>query len=94
MTAYLISDYSASGEGRTVCIMVLTIPHGVERTAYINSEFTEKFDDFYSIGMEEISLSELEIRYVHLIPKMVYDLLHDEMGCNLHWHAQIHYNFS
>ena len=93
---YLVSDYGATGEGRTVSVMVFRprIPYGTTREQYFQAEFTNVFDTWWTIGMKEVSREEFEADYAWMMPEQVYNMINQENPPGLHWHSQFHYNFS
>lgn len=82
----LVSDYSATGEGLTVCILVTN--HGSEEK--LKEKFVELFGDFFSIGMEVVTGTDRE-RYYRFIPEIIFN---GRNLCGLTWHGQFHINCS
>lgn len=58
-------------------------------------QFAEVFDGFYAQGAELHTCEEFLKKYEAYIPKVIVNVLSskDQPG-NLHWHAQLHLNFS
>lgn len=94
--AYLVSDYSATGEGRTVSALIFR-PRprfGQTREQHLEEQFNSVFDPWWTTGMRELTQYEFEEAYAWLMPKMVYDMITQEKPHGLHWHCQFHFNFS
>lgn len=93
---YLVSDYSATGEGRTVSVMVFRprIPYGMTREKYFEREFTRVFDEWWAMGAKEFTKEQFEAEYAWMMPELIYDMINGENPPNLYWHTQYHFNFS
>lgn len=100
---YLVCDYSATGEGRTVSVLVTQaypfedspyVKDGLDREARLRKRFTSVFDEFWTIGMEELTKNEFEERYAWTMPEAVYNLINDDHPPGFGWYTQIHFNFS
>lgn len=94
--AYLVSDYYATGEGRTISIMITpTSREGEDRDRYLKDTFEGQFGEWFANGLEEFSKHDFESRYANFLPEIVYDILAaDYPPAYIHWFGQIHYNFS
>lgn len=93
---YLVSDYSATGEGRTVSVMITPIysKEGEARKIYIKDTFEGQFGDWFGLGVEELSKHEFEERYLWIMPEFVYTLISEDQPPGFHWFSQVHFNFS
>jgi hypothetical protein len=103
MFTYLVCDYSATGEGRTVSVLVQR--DYVYERSYVDGEnktreermraaFASTFGDFWAIGVEELTQKDFEEQYIWTMPEMVYDLITEDDPPGFAWHTQIHFNFS
>lgn len=103
MFTYLVSDYSATGEGRTVSVLV-THSYIFDDAVYKDDGltpplrkvrlFSETFDAFWAQGMQELTQQEFESRYMWAMPEMVHRIIHDDNPPGFSWSTQIHMNFS
>jgi len=100
---YVVSDYYATGEGRTISIL---ITYGSTREEdYENGElkrsmnfillreFALLFDWFYYQGAEILTKEEFLARYKSFISESVLKMLESEIG-NFHYYSQFHINLS
>ena len=86
-----VSDYGATGEGVTYCMMV-TNSHDPKK------RFKDIFGEYLSIGLEEVDEKEYLRKYKRLLPKEVKKVIKQELkepwGCHFMWHSQTHINCS
>ena len=103
---FMVSDYCATGEGRTVCLMMTQAnPNWPED--FVNSEnyvpstkkeyrarrnFKEKFGDWYANGVEFITREQFFNRYSLFLPQKLVNL--KDKSCSIEYHSQLHFNFS
>lgn len=80
---YLVSDYFATGEGRTIMLMITYQED-------FKVEFTERFNEYFAIGMEELDKKTFFKRYKDFIPKKVKHFEHPWFE----WHASFYFNLS
>ncbi len=104
MFTYLICDYSATGEGRTVCVMIAhsyvfdTLSIGPpEKTQQdcMKEAFARRFGEYLTIGMREVTKNEFEERYGWTIPETVYRMITEKpYPPGFQWSTEIYYNLS
>lgn len=85
---FLVSDYLATGEGRTIMLMVT---HHEDHEA----EFKKRFGDYFATCMEVIDEKEMILLYGDLIPKWV-KTKETEVGEVpwFEWYSSFHFNLS
>jgi hypothetical protein len=105
---YLVSDYFATGEGRTVMILITrTHPHiddydagnklksGVSPKTIAAREFIERFGGYYAQGAENLTKEKFIERYWHHLPVHVSNLLTDQdQPGNLNFSQSLHLNYA
>lgn len=103
---FLVSDYYATGEGRTICILITRaypwaedyaedeiIKHSAEYRA--NREFTVKFGGWYAQGAENLTREQFLDKVGHYLPEFVRKILTDpEQPGNLNFAQEFHLNYS
>ena len=79
---YLVSDYYATGEGRTVCILVMNaLPReGMSSKLVAAKEFLEVFGDFYIRCAENLCKDDFFKRYGRYLPTYVEKVLDSGAG--------------
>lgn len=82
----LVSDYAATGEGLTMCILITN--YGSEER--LKEKFVELFGDFFSIGMEVVTGTDRE-RYASFIPEFI---TNEQKSCGMTWYSKYHINCS
>ena len=100
---YIVSDYYATGEGRTISIL---ITRAYPRTEdYENGnlkdnlkerlirEFAECFDPYLAFNAEVLEKEAFLQRYKNHLSELVIRQL-DSLSGNFHYHSQFHINFS
>ena len=85
---YVVSDYFATGEGRTLSILITRDRSKKE----IMQEFIDLFDAYYAIGLEFVEREELVSKYNAFLPSFVMKKL--EQGYPVEYFGQIHFNIS
>lgn len=104
---FMVSDYSASGEGRTVCLMMTTANPNYPED-FVNSEnnyvpsttqeyrarrkFKEKFGDWYVNGLEFLTKEQFFNKYSLFLPQKLVNL--KDKLCSIEYHSELHFNFS
>ena len=83
----LFNEYSATGEGVTVCILVTRI-QDVEES---RKKFIDTFGAFYAIGLQVGNDQNRKI-WTRFIPTVVIGYL--EAPCNTFWSGMFHMNCS
>lgn len=107
MYTFMSCDYSASGEGRTVCLLITrAYPRAEDYTensrVLKNStadrgirEFTEEFGGYLAIGAQFHSQEEFLNKYKQYIPEFAVKMLNsDEQPGNFNFKQAFHFNFS
>ena len=102
MFTYLVCDYGATGEGRTVSVLVQRSyvfesdynDDGKTPQERMKEVFTREFDSWYAIGMEELDENEFHERFLWTMPETVWKILHQETPPGFSFKTQIHYNYS
>lgn len=106
---FLACDYYATGEGRTVYLLITRAYPWVEdyvgeypdrtvkNTAEYRAaqEFTVKFGGFAAHGVENLTRSVFVERFGHLLPEYVKNILNsDDQPGNFNFAQECHLNFS
>ena len=105
---YVVSDYYATGEGRTVSILVTrALPQSEDYDDHYEirpghtpklraaREFLEVFDNFTISYARNITSEEFRVEYYQYLPDMVIRILDDvEQPGNFQYYSQVHVNFS
>ncbi len=107
---FLACDYYATGEGRTVCLLITrAYPHtddydqnfeikqGHTPKVRAAREFAEHFGGYYLQGAENLSRAEFVKRFGHLLPEFAHKLLDaagNDRPGNFNFAQQFHFNFS
>ncbi len=108
MYQIIVSDYGATGEGRTVCILItraypMTSDYNEKGELKNNAkfrairEFTEVFDSFWVNFAENITTEQLLENYKVFLPDMVIKVLtagETSIPGNFHYTQQLHVNYS
>jgi hypothetical protein len=102
---YMVSEYGATGEGNTVCIMMTqATPYGNDfsdenRYVPINSKqyravraFHEQFGTWYLHGLRFLSKEDFFTECAYYIPPVMMKL--SNKSCYKDFHTRVHYNFS
>jgi hypothetical protein len=102
---YMLSEYGATGEGNTVCIMMTqAIPYGADfseenRYVPINSQqyravraFHEQFGTWHLHGLRFLSKEDFFTECAYYIPPVMMKL--SNKNCFKEFHTKVHYNFS
>lgn len=89
---YLVSDYYATGEGRTVSILILkeaTDEHAV-------AVFSKIFDSYLAMGVEVYEHEQFWKKFGSYMPTYVKNLIEDTLGPPpaFMYHSQLYLNFS
>ena len=103
----MVSDYCATGEGRTVCLMMTQAnPNCGEdfensENNYVPSttkeyrarrKFRDKFGDWHSNGVEFLTREQFFNRYSLFLPQKLVNL--KDKPCSIEHHSELHFNFS
>ena len=86
---YLAIDYYATGEGRTIYLLIARSYTNPER------EMIEKAGDYFSIGIENLQREVFFERYGHLVPTAVKDMTETYKNLqpfNLYFFQHFHFN--
>jgi hypothetical protein len=84
MIKILLSDYYATGEGRTICLLI---------TMYERADITfEELFPYYTDYVVEYTVEKLLESYSDLIPKELKQILL-EGNCYVHYYQEFHYNY-
>ena len=102
---YMLSEYGATGEGNTVCIMMTqATPYGDDfsdenRYVPINSQqyravraFHEQFGTWYLHGLRFLSKEDFFTECAYYIPPVMMKL--SNKSCFKEFYTKVHYNFS
>ena len=104
---YMIADYSATGEGNTVCLMVTqAVPYGDDlppsgsgKYGAITTqeyravrEFHQKFGSWYLQGIRFLPREEFFMTCAYYIPPVMMKLAN--ANCYKDFYTKVHYNFS
>lgn len=85
MIKILLSDYYATGEGRTICLLITMYEKA-------NKEFEELFP-YFANYVVEYTVEQLLESYSDLIPKELKPFLAD-CDCFVHYYQKFHYNYA
>ena len=85
---YLVSEYSATGEGSSVYVMLS--PSSVHNP---KDRFKDVFGAWFAAGVEEIEESVFWDKYAHLLPEYVAKML-NRGGGNFSYYSSFHFNLS
>ena len=100
---FLACDYYATGEGRTVCLLITraypTVDDHPDNTPAVRAalEFASEFDSFYLQGAENLTREEFLKRFGHHLPDYVHNILNAGVGeipGNFNFKQTLHLNFS
>ena len=86
---FLATDYAATGEGLTICLLISNSRHPRPEEL-----FRERFGDYFTIGLEELDQETMLKRYKSYIPKIVKRDLENEVQAHFIWSAEFHKNMS
>lgn len=101
---FLVSNYFATGEGNSVCLLVTkAYPRKedyLEDGELANSaefraarEFIEQFGGFYAMGVENLPKEEFFKKYKQYLPSFLERLVEEGAG-NINYSMKFHLNFS
>lgn len=85
----MVADYSATGEGLSVCILIKR--NGTEEA--LTERFIEIFGDFYAIGAEMITDEKMREFYSSFVPEKFLEEKRVQY-CSFEWFSQYHINCS
>lgn len=107
---FLACDYYATGEGRTVCLLITrAYPHvddydknsdlkkGHTPKVIAAREFAEQFGGYYLQGAENLPREEFLKRFGHHLPEYVHKILNAEGNDrpgNFNFVQSVHFNYS
>jgi len=106
---FLACDYYATGEGRTLCLLITRAypyaddyegeypNHTIKNSAKFRAarQFVEEFGSYYAQGAENLTREEFVQKFGRFIPDPVLQLLNSEdQPGNLSFKQQFHFNFS
>lgn len=105
---FLAADYYATGEGRTVSVLITrayprasdyedTFGGKLKKTPkeIAEREFVEEFGSYIAQGAEHLSRKDFYHKYGKYLPALVMKVLeHEEQPGNLHFVQSFHMNFS
>jgi hypothetical protein len=108
MYKILVSNYGATGEGETICILITRAypmmsdydeNHTLKNNAEFRAmrEFGECFDEFYAKMYEFVEVEDLLKQYSSLLPPIVVKVLSDTSKNgpgNFNFFQQFHINYS
>ena len=101
---YMIADYSATGEGHTVCLMVTQAnaygdDYGEDKYKPSNTksyravrQFHQQFGSWYLQGIRFLPREEFYMTCAYYIPPVLMKLANAK--CYKEFHTKVHYNFS
>lgn len=103
---YMVSDYGATGEGETTCLMVTQAAPScaedfTEDDKYFAvttqeyravREFHKQFGTWMLYGLQFVSKEEFYTQYAYFIPPVVMKL--SNAKCYKNFYTQVYYNFS
>ena len=91
MMQYIVSDYYATGEGRTVCILVMNAPpkEGMSSKLVAAKEFLEVFGNFYIRSAENLCKNDFFEKYGHYLPSFVLPI----GDAHVHYSMKLHINY-
>ena len=88
---YLAIDYCATGEGRTIYLLIARSYTDPERV------MKEKVGDYFGIGIENLTREIFFERYGHLVPEVVKQMSDKDSNAqpfNFHFFQEFHFNYS
>lgn len=101
---YVVGDYYATGEGRTVCILITRAYPNAEQRDRSDSakliaaqQFIERFGSFIASGAENLQYEDFLKRFGHMLPEVIKKILRagrDDTPGNFTWASEYHINFS
>jgi hypothetical protein len=110
MYQFTASDYCATGEGRTICLLITRaypraedyesefhgkIKEGHTPKFIAAREFAEEFGGWMTRGAENLPYEEFMNRHANHLPAYLKNLLEDDdQPGNLHFCQRFHLNFS
>ena len=88
---YLVSDYYATGEGRTVCILITPAfpKDGMSSKLVAAKEFLELFGNFYIRCAENLPKDIFFEKYGHYLPSFVLPI----GDAHVHYSMKLHINY-
>lgn len=87
---YLVSDYYATGEGRTVCILITPAPATEHSSKLVAAkEFLELFGNWYIKCAENLPKDDFFKRYGHYLPSFVLPI----GDAHVHYSMKLHINY-
>jgi hypothetical protein len=88
--SYAVSEYYATGEGYTVCIMIMP---GVYTLDALKGHFSAEFGDWYTVGMQVLAKTEFLSEWGEYIPEHIQILINRD--CKMfNYTSQFHINLS
>lgn len=102
MYQFVECDYSGTGEGRTISLLIThAYPTAEQRKAGMSpeevalEEFTQRFGEWFAQGAKVQTKDRFIKTYQHVIPAFILELLDSEdPPGNLNWSTQYYFNFS
>jgi hypothetical protein len=105
---YIATDYYATGEGRTICLLITRAyprasdyydgrlkPEWKDGEKRARRDFTERFGGWMSRVAEVMDQDEFVSRFDAYLPLVLKNVLKsDDRPGNLHWSQEFHMNFS
>lgn len=89
---FLLSDYFATGEGRTIMLLIVS-DFGESALEDAHKRFAEKFGDYYAIGAEEKDFESID--KMGIIPSALREwILEGRHDCYFVYHSTWHVNYS
>ena len=100
---FLISDYFATGEGRTISGLITRayprVQNGgliTDRTKLAKLEMKERIGEYFMVGVEVVDREEFLERMENIVPQVVIEMIDQsaEQPGNFSWFGELHFNFS
>lgn len=86
---FLVSDYFATGEGSTFCVMITE-----DDKEEAMQCFMDDFGGYFAQCAEFLEQEEFLERYAHLVPPALVNILTGDSPGNIDFTQQFHVNFS
>lgn len=98
---YLVTNYYATGEGSTVCMLITKAypknNDGIDKTPeeIALNEFREKFGGYLALGVENMPKDKFIERYKNHLPEFVLRFIQEDgKAGNFNFSQRFHINFS
>jgi hypothetical protein len=92
---YFAIDYCATGEGRSIWLMICRNYPPIDNKDQEYEKFVKFVDcDYYMHGFEELTEDEFRERYTRSIPYMIAGMMQKKDQPFFTWETHLHFNYS